>query len=69
MKGVEEIEQFPEEKGSFEIGSSTISQNTLIPIGDTGRFGIECQVIEESRAILESSLSRTSRKRSDAYIF
>lgn len=45
MKGVEEIEQLPEEKGSFEIGSSITCQNTLIPRGDARRYGIECQVI------------------------
>lgn len=41
IKGVEEMEQLPEEKGSFEIGSSTTYQNTFIPIGETGKFGIE----------------------------
>lgn len=30
MKGVEEIQQFQEEKGSFEIGSSTTCQNTFL---------------------------------------
>lgn len=45
MKEIEEIEQLLEEKRSFKIGSSTTCQNTFFPIGDTGRFGIECQMI------------------------